>query len=177
MLGIPGNRDCLLTAYKSEDWAPLCKKFASDTKIYSERPPDGALVPFQLTLWLLCSLMRADISWEEQSTPGKTVGPKEPQDDFIGSAWRDSRLVNAGAAVSDWAKWTACVLTRRVQRLRVYPLPACTSTWLRVNCSRPTCWCWIHSWFLALGVSGWPSFRRSRDSVHVEPSIHNTLTF
>ena len=139
MLGIPGNRDCLLTAYKSEDWAPLCKKFASDTKIYIERPPDGVLVPLPLTLRLP---LFSDESWHfmGRAVQGRPWAQKSHKDDFIGSAWLDSQLVNAGAAVSDWARsgmhaspyggsndwglirpsmhWD---LTRWEQRLRTYP--------------------------------------------------------
>lgn len=54
---------------------------AREATIYGERPPDGVCVLLKLILWLalFSSLMRADISWEEQSMPGKMVGPEEPQ--------------------------------------------------------------------------------------------------
>ena len=74
-----GNTGSFPAAYKS-NWAPLCKEFASEAKIYGEWPPDGVLVLLKLIfcLALFCLLTRADISWEDQPRPGKMVGPKAP---------------------------------------------------------------------------------------------------
>lgn len=75
---------CMWRVVVSSRWtridpAPLCEEFASEAKIYSEWPPDGVLVLLKLIFWLslFSLLMRADISWEEQSMPGKMVGPRE----------------------------------------------------------------------------------------------------
>lgn len=77
----PSQADCFPAAYRSGGRAPLCEEFASEAKIYSKRPPDGALVLLKLIIWLalFSLLMKADISREEQSIPGKMLGPKEPQ--------------------------------------------------------------------------------------------------
>ena len=120
-----------------------------------------------------------ELTFHGKSSPGKTVGPKEPQGRFYWFSLTRLPARKCGSR-SQWlsAKWNACVSIWWEQRLRTYPpqhalgpdtvgattedlsAPACTGTWLRVHCSHPACWRWIHSWFLALGVSGWPSFRR-----------------